>query len=64
MRRLLEATGLQRRPRDVTPTLKEYLAARAIEMAPGNSNALGVSETPADSKNSAYRLPAGTAEAP
>jgi hypothetical protein len=29
MRRLLEALRLQRRPRDVTPTLREYLAARA-----------------------------------
>ena len=27
LRRLLEAVGLQRRSRDVTPTLKEYLAA-------------------------------------
>jgi hypothetical protein len=39
MRRLLEAVGLQRRPRDVTPDLRTYLAARAIEMAPGESNA-------------------------
>jgi hypothetical protein len=28
MRRLLEAVGLQRRPRDVTPDLKTYLDAR------------------------------------
>ncbi len=28
LRRLLEATGLKRRPRDVTPSLKEYLNAR------------------------------------
>jgi hypothetical protein len=28
LRRLLEAVGLQRRPRDVTPTLEEYLARR------------------------------------
>ncbi len=30
MRRLLEALGLQRRPRDITPTLGQYLNARAI----------------------------------
>jgi hypothetical protein len=29
LRRLLEAVGLQRRARDVTPTLSEYLAAKA-----------------------------------
>jgi len=28
MRRLLESVGLQRRPRDVTPTLQEYLRTR------------------------------------
>jgi hypothetical protein len=32
MRRLLEAVGLQRRPRDVTPpSLRQYLNARAAE---------------------------------
>jgi hypothetical protein len=36
LRRLLEAVGLRRRPRDVTPTLAEYLASReaAPEAAP------------------------------
>jgi hypothetical protein len=29
LRRLLEAVGLQRRPRDATPTLGEYLKAKA-----------------------------------
>jgi hypothetical protein len=29
LRRLLEAVGLQRRPRDVTPNLHDYLAAKA-----------------------------------
>jgi hypothetical protein len=28
LRRLLEAVGLQRRPRDMTPTLDQYLAAK------------------------------------
>jgi hypothetical protein len=28
LRRLLEAVGLQRRPRNVTPTLETYLASR------------------------------------
>jgi hypothetical protein len=42
MRRLLEAVGLQRRPRDVTPSLSQYLNARAIAVAgrpAGESNA-------------------------
>jgi hypothetical protein len=30
LRRLLEAVGIQRRPRDVTPTLNEYLRAREV----------------------------------
>ena len=34
MRRLLEAVGLQRRTRDVTPTLDEYLRARRAEQEP------------------------------
>jgi hypothetical protein len=29
LRRLLESLGLQRRPRDVTPTLQEYLDVKA-----------------------------------
>ena len=33
LRRLLEAVGLKRRPRDVTPTLAEYLTARAASDA-------------------------------
>jgi hypothetical protein len=31
LRRLLESVGLERRPRDVTPSLAEYLASRAEE---------------------------------
>jgi hypothetical protein len=31
LRRLLESLGLQRRPRDVTPSLSEYLDGRAAE---------------------------------
>jgi hypothetical protein len=46
MRRLLEAIGLHRRPRDVTPTLREYLAAR--EVTAGESNQQGPREIPAD----------------
>jgi hypothetical protein len=33
LRRILETLGLQRRSRDVTPTLGEYLASRAQETA-------------------------------
>jgi hypothetical protein len=36
LRRLLESLGLQRRQRDVTPTLTEYLAVKARE--PFNRN--------------------------
>jgi hypothetical protein len=31
MRRLLEAVGLDRRPKDVTPTLEQYLRQKAAE---------------------------------
>ena len=30
LRRLLEAVGIKRRPRDVTPRLSDYIEARAI----------------------------------
>ena len=33
LRRLLEAVGIQRRPRDVTPSVSEYLASKATEEA-------------------------------
>jgi hypothetical protein len=33
LRRLLESLGLQRRAKDVTPTLQTYIAARAAEKA-------------------------------
>jgi hypothetical protein len=33
LRRLLESVGLQRRARDVTPTLRQYLASKAAEKA-------------------------------
>jgi hypothetical protein len=33
LRRLLEAVGIQRRPRDVTPSVSEYLASKAAEEA-------------------------------
>ena len=55
MRRLLEAVGLQRRPRDVTPILGQYLTARATvagngELA-GESNAAGPGPASADDGN-------------
>jgi hypothetical protein len=34
LRRLLESVGLQRRPRDVTPSVREYLAAETPSEAP------------------------------
>jgi hypothetical protein len=39
LRRLLEAVGLQRRARDVTPTLSEYLAALRQSEAEANKSA-------------------------
>ena len=33
LRRLLEAVGIQRRPRDVTPSVSEYLASKADKEA-------------------------------
>jgi hypothetical protein len=33
LRRLLEAVGIQRRARDVTPSVSEYLASKAAEEA-------------------------------
>jgi len=33
LRRLLEAVGIQRRPRDVTPSVSEYLASKSAEEA-------------------------------
>ena len=33
LRRILESLGLQRRQRDVTPTITEYAARRAAEKA-------------------------------
>ena len=33
LRRLLEAVGLKRRPRDVTPSIDEYLQAKAEEVS-------------------------------
>jgi hypothetical protein len=55
MRRLLEALGLQWRPGDVTPTLGQYLTARATvagngELA-GESNAAGPGPASADDGN-------------
>lgn len=40
LRRLLEAVGIQRRPRDVTPTLTEYLASTSdVELAAADTEA-------------------------
>jgi hypothetical protein len=40
LRRLLEAVGLQRRARDVTPTLRQLLMAEATEDAPDEVEAV------------------------
>jgi hypothetical protein len=36
LRRLLEAVGMQRRPREIVPTLDQYLAAKDYAHAPGD----------------------------
>jgi hypothetical protein len=51
LRRLLESIGLERRSRDITPTLAEYLDARAEETATGSfvsepGSEAGAEETP------------------
>jgi hypothetical protein len=53
LRRLLEAVGLQRRAKDVTPTLEAYLAAEedAVGGAAGEANAQTGTETAESSEN-------------
>jgi len=46
LRRLLEAVGLERRQKDVTPSLAQYLASRATEQPADSIEASGA---PADS---------------
>jgi len=55
MRRLLEAVGLQRRPRDVTPHLRQYLNVRA-ELA-SESNVTGPSPVSSGAGNRAGEAP-------
>ena len=63
MRRLLEALGLQRRARDVTPSLGQYLTARATAAGngepAGESNAAGPSPASADAGNRIGEASAG-----
>jgi hypothetical protein len=51
MRRLLEALGLQRRQRDVTPSLREYLDARATETVTGESESVPPTQTAPESES-------------
>jgi hypothetical protein len=54
LKRLLEGLGIERQPRDVTPTIDQYLsAARAI--APANQH-------PTDHEKRATALPTGSAK--
>jgi hypothetical protein len=46
LRRLLESVGLQRRPRDVTPSLEGYLAARPAMLAQDAANAPTATQEP------------------
>ena len=57
LRRILETLGLERRSRDVTPTLSEYLASRAIEADRGALDA-NPSAAPGDGEGRAGEVPA------
>jgi hypothetical protein len=61
MRRLLEAIGLQRRPRDVTPDLRTYLAVKTAGAAAGESNAGEPGENPSQQKTRCTASPPGFA---
>jgi hypothetical protein len=55
LRRIFETLGIERRPRDVTPTLGQYLTARATAASnsepAGESNVAGPSRASADDGN-------------
>jgi hypothetical protein len=57
LRRLLESTGLQRRSRDITPTLSTYLAGKA---AAARSGPAGASSAPAVSAEEDQRRSSST----
>jgi hypothetical protein len=46
LRRLLEAVGLERRAKDITPSLQQYLAGKARSEPAGASPVLSVSQVP------------------
>src|SRR6516225_5918888 len=50
-RRHCETIGWQRRPRDVTPSLGQYLSARAVHEPAGEPNAAGPGPTSSDAGN-------------
>jgi len=50
-RRHCESVGWQRRPRDVTPSLGQYLSARAVHEPAGEPNAAGPGPTSSDAGN-------------
>jgi hypothetical protein len=58
--RLASRIGIDRVPRDVTPSLREYLAA--TQTVACESNAARPSETPVDDEEHAHGLPRGVAE--
>jgi hypothetical protein len=60
--RLASRIGIDRMPRDVTPTLREYLSTRATEMAAGESNVADPGEVAVDAENRVSRLPNGVAD--
>jgi hypothetical protein len=61
--RLASRIGIDRMPRDVTPTLRQYLGARATETATSESDAPDPNETSADLEDLANELPNGVAAA-
>jgi hypothetical protein len=60
LRRLLESLGLQRRAKDITPTLREYLHARVVEPT-GSPDDDEPAEGPDDEEAHTGDLPRGEA---
>jgi hypothetical protein len=59
LRRLLESVGLERRPRDVTPTLAEYLASRGEEKRRGTGEGDSGAGRAPEAETLAGALPTG-----
>jgi hypothetical protein len=63
LRRILETLGLERRQRDITPTLEQY-AARSVETAGDEFVEDEASDLPADDETPTLTRPTRSSEAP